>query len=343
MRSMRSSLFVLVFTIGSFSMASISDFDIGVAVNNQNISTLAATSWEYAKSSTTQQKYGDGFAKSFYMVESTSELFSLSESNVIYLTDFESRAINGVWPLSRWSYLVPPFEMVNALELGLNYTYRGDVFQRSNDWGVNFPSCMRKTPLRYGDVEADGEPELYLSLISEHIILSPKYGGIIFAFMPFADDWVNYSLDEEYISELGGSEYQFISSVAMSNGSVLKAYRSYTKLYQGDFDEDGNSDLITWQKIFESNKVGDQDGFSFIRQSFIHYERDLEAQENSESGTTGEYLPQDTDEATIQSWLSDNELTWSKGYPSVSECEGEEGELIPEMHDPLLNDPDVLQ
>jgi hypothetical protein len=36
-------------------------------------------------------------------------------------------------------------------------------------------------------------------------------------------------------------------------------------------------------------------------------------------------------------------LTWSKGYPSKSECAVEEEQLIPETHDTLLNDPEVLQ
>ena len=34
---------------------------------------------------------------------------------------------------------------------------------------------------------------------------------------------------------------------------------------------------------------------------------------------------------------------WQKGYPTLSEYPGEEGQPIPEMHDPLLNDPEVLQ
>ena len=56
-----------------------------------------------------------------------------------------------------------------------------------------------------------------------------------------------------------------------------------------------------------------------------------------------EYKLQDTSAETVQNWLSTKNLTWQKGFPSLSECEGEEGQLIPEMHDPLLNDPDVLK
>lgn len=57
----------------------------------------------------------------------------------------------------------------------------------------------------------------------------------------------------------------------------------------------------------------------------------------------GEYQQTATPESEVKDWLEENNLTWQKGFPSHSECPGEEGELIPEMHDPLLNDADVLQ
>jgi hypothetical protein len=44
----------------------------------------------------------------------------------------------------------------------------------------------------------------------------------------------------------------------------------------------------------------------------------------------------------VKGWLTAKQLTWKKGYPSKSECAGQEGQFIPEMHDVLLNDPDVL-
>jgi hypothetical protein len=59
--------------------------------------------------------------------------------------------------------------------------------------------------------------------------------------------------------------------------------------------------------------------------------------------TTGEYQKQPTDSATVKNWLTTRHLTWQKGYPSRSECPGQEGQLIPEMHDPLLNDAEVMQ
>ena len=56
----------------------------------------------------------------------------------------------------------------------------------------------------------------------------------------------------------------------------------------------------------------------------------------------GEYKKQSTSATTIKGWLAARQLTWQKGFPSKSECPGAEGKLIPELHDPLLNDLDVL-
>ena len=73
--------------------------------------------------------------------------------------------------------------------------------------------------------------------------------------------------------------------------------------------------------------------FEKLSDSHLHYKK-----------VNNEYqLQTDTAPETIQGWLTDKNLTWQKGFPSKSECAGQEGQLIPEMHDPLLNDPDVLK
>ncbi|WP_229815830.1 hypothetical protein, partial [Bacterioplanes sanyensis] len=108
-------------------------------------------------------------------------------------------------------------------------------------------------------------------------------------------------------------------------------------------DKDGNPDLVKWQKAFVSNNKTESIAWNKVRNSLTHYERDLTTQKRLENGMTGEYLPQITLDVVIEGWLRENELIWQQGFPSFSECPGEEGKLIPEMHDPLLNDPDVLQ
>lgn len=73
-------------------------------------------------------------------------------------------------------------------------------------------------------------------------------------------------------------------------------------------------------------------GFTKLSDVYVHYKL-----------TDGEYKKQTTEQRVIKGWLDAKNLTWQKGYPSKSECPGKEGQLIPEMHDPLLNDPDVLK
>lgn len=105
-------------------------------------------------------------------------------------------------------------------------------------------------------------------------------------------------------------------------------------MYVGHFQDKSSYDILVWRKLYHSRLNSDSiKGFQHDADLMIHYQR----------AENGEYLPQDTSPETIQNWLGSNNLTWQKGFPSKSECAGEEGKLIPEMHDVLLNDPDVLK
>lgn len=127
---------------------------------------------------------------------------------------------------------------------------------------------------------------------------------------------------------------QYASLLHYENNSFAIGLRAYAKLYFGDFDKDGSPDILAWRKAYRSNPgTNPVKGFTKIEENLQHFKR----------SSTGEYLPQDTSPEIIQNWLSAKNLTWQKGFPSKSECAGEEGRLIPEMHDPLLNDPDVLK
>jgi hypothetical protein len=90
-----------------------------------------------------------------------------------------------------------------------------------------------------------------------------------------------------------------------------------------------------WRKLYLSKLLSEPvAGFDKVSDTYYHYERKV----------TGEYeLKTDTAPETIQGWLTAKNQTWQSGFPSKSECAGQEGQLIPEMHDPLLNDPDVLK
>ena len=130
----------------------------------------------------------------------------------------------------------------------------------------------------------------------------------------------------------GTSEYQYSYDEGRSPPSLSMGYRTFGKHFFGDLNDDGKQDIILWRKYFESLKQGDaKKGFVKKDELFVHY-----------SLVDGEYKKQSTAADTIKGWLAAKQLSWQQGLPSRSECPGQEGQPIPELHDPLLNDPDVL-
>jgi hypothetical protein len=217
--------------------------------------------------------------------------------------------------------------------------------------------CLNELPLKFGDFDSV-DPGLVAIVGSIIILFSLEFERTIFKYSYFNSDELDVEKNT-YISgvgsvdrlsgnykRLGPNAPQFIaaSGTDILIDEIYPAWRSFAKVYSGDFDEDGNLDILMWRKFYKTLELGDsRRGFELNQQGLIHFERDLIAQVESPAGITGEYLPQDTPEADIQKWLAENNLTWSKGDPSKSECPGDEGQWIPEMHDPLLNDPEVLQ
>src|SRR5690554_1852325 len=344
---MNKIVFLLLVTFLPFVYAGNFSLQKGVGVNNTNLHELAQTSWEYAKSSTTQKKYDDGFAVAFLRVAGLTDLYSLSGSNKLYLTNFDTRDVLGNWPLTPWAYLSPPPELIAQAE---EYDTIVDDFAGSLGYQVG---CLSTAPLRYGDFDKDGRSELVLFIGNTLTVFSPDYGRTIFSTWLSLNDWLTaedsleYYLEEDFSVNKKPENPQYESRIAHKRyyQSVhVPGYRGYSKIYIDDFNKDGNTDILVWKKIYLSKLEKDpQRGFDLVRDEFAHYSRDLTAQQKSEAGVTGEYLPQDTRPETIQNWLSAKNLTWQKGFPSKSECAGEEGKLIPEMHDTLLNDPDVLK
>jgi len=188
--------------------------------------------------------------------------------------------------------------------------------------------CLGEKPLRYGDIDNNGSKEivLYLSEFdqkSDWVIFSPKKEKIIFSMRWQAKDF--YKGDEL-------AYYQY-PSLENQSSSQNRGFQVFAKAFLGDFNKDKIPDILVWRKRYESLATGaSKKGFELRGENFEHY-----------SLIDGEYQPQVTIPLQIKDWLADSELTWSKGYPSKSECAGQEGQLIPEMHDPLLNDPDVLK
>ena len=249
------------------------------------------------------------------------------------------------WPIIRWTHLNLPDELQSVYRF-LRYK-KEQIGEPSYNQNVNSIGCLNQTPLRYGPVLNATQNDIVLTLGSQLFIFSPTYLRVIFQEYVDHSDW--------FPEEKGNNErarfpvdtdVQYISKAyaAVGLGSAEPAYRGYSKLFVGDFDNDNHPDILVWRKIYKTNLQSNAvKGFTLTRNEWQHFEQDLTAQAALSTGVTGEVLPQETEATVIQTWLTDNNLTWQKGYPSQSECAGQAGQLIPEMHDPLLNDPEVLQ
>ncbi|AJQ92862.1 hypothetical Protein YC6258_00812 [Gynuella sunshinyii YC6258] len=277
-------------------------------------------------------------------VADSEEKYVLSKKQSIAGINLNQKTVSGPWPLTRWSP-----EITNPIVKNL---YRpSPEWIDSSGWDplvdenylqeiegeTYYLGCLNMMPLRYGDIDGDGQNELVLFLGAfdykrDMVVFSPERQRITFSMRYALQDFISFP----------GSKHQYIQRTRQRGNNI--GVRTYAKAFVGNFDGDDFLDILVWRKRYESRDASDGvSGFRLTAQTWQHFERDLTAQAASETDITGEYLPQDTSEITIQGWLSANELTWQKGYPSTSECQDHEGEVIPEMHDPLLNDPDVLK
>jgi len=286
-----------------------------------------------------------GGAKNWYMASSRSGVISI---------DVENNKLVGQWPIKNWQYMALNKELFSSYASfpRHNINQIADFHFRSSNPMVDGVGCLSHKPFRYGKVsQSQTENDLVFLSSTDFIVFSPHFQRVIFAEKYDQSDWVRKDdpeLDRLYElprqSYYGIPKHQFISSISYyGSGDTYAATRSYSKIYNGDFDDDGNPDIVVWRKTYRSNTLEDPvAGFSLLRNEWQHFEQDLEAQKEYPDGVTGEYIPQLTVPGIVQQWLIESELTWDEGFPSVSECDGEEGALIPEIHDPLLNDPDVL-
>lgn len=242
------------------------------------------------------------------------------------------------WFAGRWG----PDEVLEKEVAERYQTYIGTPVFAELDAGLPGLGCLGQHPLKYGDLDLDGTPELILYLEDTWMVFSTSKNKVIFAAMLDVRDWlteaetIEHFKKSDHTLETGEPRNTSLYAAGSSKGWDVRGaagYRGYAKLFFGDFDNDGVFDILVWRKLYQSRLVGDPvAGFVKRSDTWVHY-----------TLNNGEYKKQPTPAATIKDWLTTNNLTWQKGYPSQSECAGEEGQLIKEMHDPLLNDPDVLQ
>lgn len=314
----------------SFSMEGVK---VGVGINDRNRDVLWNSSIPYAVArqglrGVDESEYVVAFQKIDQFV------IGLSDSARILKVRYSDRHLMGVWKLDFWKYHNVYAEIKNRYREFFNFDYYGDGYSVRSLRSIG---CFQDNPLRYGGDDSYFSGDVIVFLGNDFIAFSLTDGAVNFSESFSLDDWLSKERTEEEIKRKAHgnvSPYQHLSGILSDMPEVEPGYRGYSKLYFGDFDGDENSDILVWRKLYISRSSEDEvEGFRKIRDEWQHYTRD----------ESGEYIPLDTASAQIQGWLQLNNLTWKKGFPAISECEGEEGQLIPEMHDPLLNDPDVLQ
>lgn len=284
-------------------------------------------------------------------------------------TNYIDGAFLGNWVITPWSLLTV---MTGETPSALEDLYAAGVYEKtykSQYWKVVNPSdiktgdnvvwknryftidtynkygCLTQHPLRIGNIDS-GDEALFLLIDNIIYVFSTTTNKILFSF-----NWVNSDevksatlLDiKDSVSDhrlhaayqfLSGDAPQFVASSSEDKhvDDIYPAWRSFSKIYINDFTGDKNSDILLWRKLYKSRINSDEvKGFVKTGELLIHY-----------AFVDSNYVLQQTDQVLIRAWLSNNQLTWQKGYPSKSECIGQEGMVIPEMHDTLLNDPDVL-
>src|SRR5690625_797922 len=308
---MKSCIMIAIGVASSLSVAaSALDLEKGVVKTEDNTFELTQTTtpdaYAYGTAMLTHRKLGDRGVVSFFIQNDVNRVISLSRGMKVYVTDLENDKILSVWPLTRW-----PHDTYFPEELAERYVDHG----YSSDFGDDRPfhlelgrgtllrmGCLADTPLRYGDINNDGNSELVVWIGNDFVVFSTVKNKVLFSQRLRVEDWLDKNESEEFLSlRFGNLEPHFpqyqsavLRQTTANYQSAALGYRGYGKLYMADFNEDGHHDIVVWHKFYISNTLGDSTlGFSHERDTLLHY-----------SLIDGEYQPQETDGDTIRGWLA---------------------------------------
>jgi hypothetical protein len=321
------------------------DLTSGVGITAEIENALWDTSIPYAIARQGQRSLNTNRSVIAF-IEQPTFIWSLSSDSYLLQTTRADRKVSGSWHIEPFSD--PELEPeIQTLYSGYELTPTPRTYENL----LPILGCYIQNPLRYGDITNDGEIELAVFAQDEYGALninlfSPTVKKVIFSGrIATYDARINERLtlaDSEQESASNPlandpTNGQYLSGIAEDNTRMVKGIQKavvgLSKIYIDDFNGDEVQELIQWRKLYKSRENKDPiKGFEKIRDTYIHYKL-----------IDGEYQKQSTEQSVITGWLEAKNLTWQKGYPSKSECPSQEGQLIPEMHDPLLNDPDVLE
>jgi hypothetical protein len=344
------SIFVLILLTVSPLLLSIELIDgvkqeFGMAFTDQQRSALPVFSGVVKQNT---NKFDDLFSLAFINIEDTNNWYRLYDDLNIYGVNVETKQYLGNWPLTTKKQYLLKTEQSTSSPTKPEATNEG-IFATPQMWleegHENSSGCLSKNPLRYGTV--NGDELLFVFFDPSVVVFSPKRGKVDINVLFAQDDVMS---DTEYQDNLKAGYFKFSSDnppqyaafTSMADNRegrlgkdwLYPAQRSYGKIYIDDFNGDNTNDIIMWRKLYFSKlKTDAVKGYELDAEMYAHYQI-----------VNGEYqLQTNTSPETVKGWLEGKNLTWQKGFPSKSECAGQKGQLIPKMHDPLLNDPDVLK
>ncbi len=115
-------------------------------------------------------------------------------------------------------------------------------------------------------------------------------------------------------------------------GEQGEGRKFYSKLFFQDFDENDRMDIIIWQVEYKSRKIetDNKPGFDLVKSEFIRYEENAQGDGLTQQPTSTEQM---------KTWLLDNNLAWSDGWPNQSLCTGGKAKLpmMIGIDDPTVN------
>lgn len=341
-----SSVFLCMFPIIGSSQVSIG-LEPGVTVEPSNINEIARTSVPYARIRKADRVYKGSDRSSsvaaFVGPIGGDKYFGLMRTGVLHAVDIPNDEYIGSWPLTRWEgegsdeEVWAIYDMSRAPD-GERWNQARMSGGRSSAHSIG---CLADSPLRYGDVTGDGDQSIVIYLgqrdhVLDWLVFSPGSESLVFSARLALEDY--FEPGEKYQDQY---EIQYPSQ-AMETRATVPGRRVYAKLYIGDFRSDEEREasdepvheMIVWRKMYRSlDRSDSEEGFGLDEEILRRYRKTED----------GAYERMSDSSESLRGVLSERDLTWPKGYPNYSECEDEEGQLIPEMHDPLLNDPDVLE
>lgn len=227
---------------------------------------------------------------------------------------------------------------------------------RYSSGNVEVYGCLQGYPTTLADINGDDIEDLIfiggsgaLYLPDEQITANTQLA--LFLGKDFEKELLSINLHEEdfyFYFHRSGSKYQVSRDKV---GSVIKdlshpkefirgtpdnvrpGYRTFAKVYFGDFDKDSVQSILVWRRYYLSRKKSDPvKGFEFDREEFELYD--------FKGGVAKAVGINDKQGHSI---LDNHQLDWNDGFPSQSKCSNNDGKYPKIMdygHPELsINDP----